>query len=219
MAISGVDATIHNKNRPRLGPTAWIAIAALVTSSAVALLNTFFPFLYVRRELSVNIAHLFVDKHAQTISMCVAFANTGNKDAAIVRAHPLLWQSGKWTEIDAKEYESLTDPDTPVNVQAGGVRIMFVDALFDPSLLIAAGKGDPNGDAYLGVSLQTMNSEGDFFTTRYSVGRFHVRDDEIVEWSPLVDHSRKAFVDLDEVPNQIKPSKLRAAGEPIVEIY
>ena len=67
--------------------------------------------------------------------MTVAFANGGNRDAALLRVEPALWgrrnqQQPGWIPLLEKVHPNIpvTAPKTPTVVRAGGVEMVALSA-------------------------------------------------------------------------------------------
>ena len=71
--------------------------------------------------------------------MTVAFANGGNRDAALLRVEPALWgrrnqQPPGWIPLIEKVHPNIpvTAPKTPTVVRAGGVEMVTLSARLAP---------------------------------------------------------------------------------------
>jgi len=72
--------------------------------------------------------------------MTVAFSNSGNRDAALLRAEPALWHDRKgtsagWVPLAEKVSADIpiTAPATPPVIKAGGVEVVKIAATLAPA--------------------------------------------------------------------------------------
>jgi len=193
-----------------------LSLAGLLFSVVFSVATMYRAYLYVRQQLNVNVTHVFFSTGDHDLSMCVAFANTGNKASAIVRVNPIIWSGGHWVLVSKilDGYGTLTTPDTPIAIKAGEVNIISLEASVEAKELVDAAE---DGRTVVGISLQTMNSDGTLFTSRYPVVRFTIRDGAVIDAEALIDASRNAFADFDDKPKiDVDRAKLRMPGTPLV---
>src|SRR6266581_2066 len=73
--------------RAEIKLTTVLAVGALVLSG----LNFYRSYLYVHKELEITVTEVSFVTNQGELYMTVAFANPGNRDAAILRVEPALW--------------------------------------------------------------------------------------------------------------------------------
>src|SRR5262249_38577616 len=151
--------TAARRSRRSLLNLKMLPVAGLLSSIVFSGTTLYLSYLYVKQQLNVNVTHVFFSAADHDLSMCVAFANTGNKDSAIVRVVPVIWENDSWVVIDSilEGYGTLTTPDTPFVIKAGTVMIVSLEASVEAARLVAAARN--RGPATIGISTQTMNSD------------------------------------------------------------
>jgi len=196
-----------------------LTIAGLVSSVVFSVTTIYLSYLYVKQQLNVNVTHVFFSNEDHDLSMCVAFANTGNKASAIVRVNAVIWHNGRWRLLTTplEGYGTLTTPDTPIEIAAGAVKIISLETDLPVEEMVSAEQ--PDGYTVIGVTVQTMNSDGTLYTSRYPVARFSIHDGKATAAEALIDESRNAFADLDDSPSNFKIAKLRMAGAPLTFVW
>ena len=109
--------------------------------------------------------------------MTVAFANGGNRDAALLRVEPALWgqrnKKAEWIPLVERVHPNIpvTAPKTPAVIRAGGVEMMTLSAKLDPLQADGLAAAAAQGGAFVGIRVATMNSDGNLFLLHHAVAR------------------------------------------------
>ena len=132
--------TTNNKDEPvghwraRMDLTAIVAVSALVISG----LSFYRSYLYTKQQLDVTVTEVSYVTDEGGLYITVAFANAGNRDAALLRVEPALWSRGgqsapEWVPLVEKVRPNipLTVPRTPTVVKTGGVEIVTLSTRLD----------------------------------------------------------------------------------------
>src|SRR5262249_50137335 len=109
--------------RTRMDITTIVAVTALAVSG----LSFYRSYIYTKQELEVTVTEVSYVTNQGELYMTVAFANSGNRDAALLRVEPAVWgQRGhaapEWLPLVTKVHPDIpvTVPKTPAVVKAGG---------------------------------------------------------------------------------------------------
>src|ERR1700746_2897715 len=80
------------RGRTRMDLTAVVAVSALALSG----LSFYRSYIYTKQQLDVTVTEVSYVTNKGELYMTVAFSNSGNRDAALLRIEPALWsQHGK----------------------------------------------------------------------------------------------------------------------------
>src|SRR4249919_2962759 len=117
--------------RARMELTTIVAVGALVLSG----LGFYRSYIYKSQELDITVTEVSYVTNQGELYMTVAFANGGNRDAALLRVEPALWgrrnkQEPSWIPLIEKVHPNIpvTAPKTPTVVRAGGVEMVALSA-------------------------------------------------------------------------------------------
>ena len=189
--------------RARLDVTTVVAIAALALSG----LSFYRSYLYTHQQLDVTVTDVSYVTNQGGLYMTVAFANSGNRDAALLRVEPALWgrrdtADAEWmpltTQVDPGI--AITAPRMPTVVKAGGVEMVTLAATLDPADAERA-VTSAQGGAYLGIRVATMNSDGNLFFLQHPVARLLIDEvGRIRGAEPTIHRSLSGFDDLAGAP-------------------
>ncbi len=182
----------------------WLNLTAIATLVALALslYNFYRSYLYVSQQLDVTVTEVSYGTNLGELYMIVAFANPGNRDAAVLRVEPALWSArpnadATWTPLTTRVHEdiALVEPKTPMVVRAGGVELVRLATQLDPKNAeqahIAA-----QGGAFLGLRVATMNSEGNLFLLQHAVVRLVIdKAGRIQRAEPAIHRTLPGFSD------------------------
>src|SRR6185503_16842631 len=136
----------------------------------------------------------------------VAFSNSGNRDAAVLRVEPALWGRGakstaEWVPIVQPVAPDLpvVAPRTPLVVRAGGVEVITLSTLLNAAdaekrLSTAQGK------AFLGVRVATMNSDGNLYLLEHPVAGLQLDGGRIIRADPAIHRTLSGFSDVQQQP-------------------
>ena len=112
-----------------------VAVCALVLSS----LGFYRSYIYEKQALDITVTEVSYATNQGELYMTVAFANGGNRDAALLRVEPALWgqrrdQAAEWIPLTEKVHVDIpvTVPKTPTVVRAGGVELVTLSAKLVP---------------------------------------------------------------------------------------
>src|SRR5215475_520015 len=83
--------------RARMDLTTVVAVMALALSG----LSFYRSYIYTKQQLEVTVTEVSYVTNQGELYMTVAFSNSGNRDAALLRIEPALWngrgkKSGEW---------------------------------------------------------------------------------------------------------------------------
>jgi hypothetical protein len=189
--------------RARLDLTTTVAIAALALSG----LSFYRSYLYTHQQLDVTVTDVSYVTNQGGLYMTVAFANSGNRDAALLRVEPALWgrrdtADAEWmpltTQVDPGI--AVTAPRMPTVVKAGGVEMVTLAATLDAADAERA-VTSAQGGAYLGIRVATMNSDGNLFFLQHPVARLLIDEvGRIRGAEPTIHRSLSGFDDLAGAP-------------------
>jgi len=183
----------------------WIlALAAFLLSGA----SFYVSYFYKSQELDIQVTSVSFNTNQGELYMTVAFSNGGNRDAALLRVEPALWSQRKgakkpdWAALDTKVDKDvpLADPKVPATVKAGGVEVVRLSAKLTASDAEAAAQATKEG-AYLGVTIASMNSDGNLYLVQHPVARLtldsagHIKGAE-----PTIHKSLAGFSNTDTGP-------------------
>jgi hypothetical protein len=189
--------------RTRLDVTTVVAISALTLSG----LSFYRSYLYTHQQLDVTVTDVSYVTNQGGLYMTVAFANSGNRDAALLRVEPALWGRRNKPEPEWIALAGQVDPAIPVTVpkmptvvEAGGVEMVTLSAILDPRDAERA-VTSAQGGAYLGVRVATMNSDGNLFFLQHPVARLLLDPEGRIRGAePAIHRSLSGFDDLEGAP-------------------
>jgi hypothetical protein len=137
----------------------------------------------------------------------IAFSNGGNRDAAVLRVEPALWDLKRkagpaWVPLSDKVHPDIpvASPKTPLIVKAGGVEVVALSARLSASdaerNAMAAG-----GGSFLGIRVATMNSDGNLYLLEHAVARLEVDRQGLIRGAdPAIHRTLPGFEDLQGAP-------------------
>src|SRR5436190_19452394 len=107
--------------------TTVVAVGALVLSA----ISFYRSYIYTKQQLDITVTEVSYVTNQGELYMTVAFANGGNRDAALLRVEPALWgrraagTDAEWIPLIEKVHRDIavTVPKTPTVVRAGGVEL------------------------------------------------------------------------------------------------
>jgi hypothetical protein len=198
--------------RVKLDFAATMAVMALSLSA----LSFYRSYIYTKNALDVTVTEVSYATNQGSLYMTVAFANAGNRDAALLRVEPALWgrrekPTPEWIPLVVKVHPDIpvTAPKMPSVVKAGGVELVTLSAALDPrraeEALIAS-----QGGAFVGIRVATMNSDGNLFLLQHPVARLVIdRQGRIHGAEPTIHQSLSGFIDLEGAPpgDQLQANK------------
>jgi len=189
--------------RTRVDVTTVVAVLALAVSG----LSFYRSYLYIKQELDVTVTEVSYMTNQGELYMTVAFSNSGNKDAALLRVEPTLWGRGphpnpEWLALADKvdPLIPVTSPKTPMVVRAGGVEVVTLSAKLNAQDAEQA-RVVSQGAAFLGIRVATMNSDGNLYLLEHPVARLAIdREGKIHDAQPAINRTLSGFSDLQDAP-------------------
>jgi hypothetical protein len=189
--------------RTRLDVTAIVALSALALSA----LSFYRSYIYTKQQLDVTVTEVSYVSNQGGLFMTIAFANAGNRDAALLRVEPALWArrgtaKPEWVSLDERVHPDipLTVPKAPMVVKAGGVEVVALATRLDPDDAERALVPDQGG-AFLGIRVATMNSDGNLYLLEHPVARLVIdRQGRIKGAEPTIHQTLSGFSDLQSAP-------------------
>jgi hypothetical protein len=183
--------------------TTIVALCALGLSG----LSFYRSYIYTKQQLEITVTEVSFATNQGELYMTVAFANSGNRDAALLRVEPALWgrrdkkEEAAWIPLIDKVDPRIpvTVPKTPTVVRAGGVEMVTLSAKLDSGQAEQAVASQ--GGVFVGIRVATMNSDGNLYLLHHPVARLLVDlRGKIRGAEPAIHQSLSGFVDLDGAP-------------------
>jgi hypothetical protein len=184
-----------------------LTVILAVAAFGVSVLNFYRNFIYTKQSLDVTVTEVSYVTNQGELYMTVAFANSGNREAALLRLEPALWSrhgkpSPEWVALVQRVDSNIpvTVPKTPTVIRAGGVEVVTLSAKLD------AGDAEeavlaPQGGAFLGIRVATMNSDGNLYLLQHPVARLILAPDgRIQSAEPTIHQTLRGFTDVDAAP-------------------
>jgi hypothetical protein len=189
--------------RTRMDITSTLAVAAF----AVSVLSFYRSYLYTKQQLDVTVTEVSYVTNQGELYMTVAFANGGNRDAALLRLEPALWgrddkPDPEWVPLVQKVDPNIpvTDPKIPIVIKAGGVEVIRLSTKLDANDAEQAVVA-PQGGAFLGIRAATMNSDGNLYLLEHPVARLVLdRQGRIQSAEPSIHQTLSGFTDVEAAP-------------------
>jgi hypothetical protein len=192
--------------------TTIVAIGALGLSG----LSFYRSYVYEKQQLDITVTEVSYVTNQGELYMTVAFANGGNRDAALLRVEPALWgrrnkQEPSWIPLIEKVHPNIpvTAPKTPTVVRAGGVEMVALSARLDPKVAEQAVAASQGG-AFVGIRVATMNADGNLFLVHHPVARLTLdAQGRIRGAEPAIHRSLSGFIDIAGAPpgDQLQSNK------------
>jgi hypothetical protein len=183
--------------------TTIVAIGALSLSG----LSFYRSYVYEKQQLDITVTEVSYVTNQGELYMTVAFANGGNRDAALLRVEPALWgrrntSEARWIPLIEKVHPNIpvTVPKTPTVVRAGGVEMVTLSAKLDP-LQAEEAVASAQGGAFVGIRVATMNADGNLYLVHHPVARLLIdRQGRIRGAEPAIHRSLSGFIDIEGAP-------------------
>jgi hypothetical protein len=183
--------------------------SASIIALAISLFSFYRSYVYVSQKLEVTVTEVSYGTNRGELYMTVAFSNGGNRDAAVLRIEPALWAHGSgnggkaiWVPI-AKQVAPdvpLVSPRAPLVVKSGGVEVVRLSTWLNPKDAEAS-LVKVKGDAFLGIRVATMNSDGNLYLLEHPVAQMHLGPDgRIMSAEAAIHRSLFGFSDLADAP-------------------
>jgi hypothetical protein len=154
--------------------------SASIIALSISLFSFYRSYVYVNQQLDVTVTEVSYGTNRGELYLTIAFSNGGNRDAAILRLEPAYWgrtDAGKpaWIPIVTPVAATIpvVAPHVPMVVKSGGVEVVTLSTLLDPAeaehLFVAS-----RHEAFLGVRVATMNSDGNLYLIENPVARLRL---------------------------------------------
>jgi hypothetical protein len=191
------------KQRAQMDLTTMVALIALTISG----LGFYRSYIYTKQDLEVTVTEVSYVTNQGEVYMSIAFSNGGNRDAAVLRVEPALWNadhkpSAAWVPLVDKVHPNIpvTAPKTPLIVKAGGVEVITLSAILNPAAAERSSLASQGG-AFLGIRVATMNSDGNLYLLEHAVARLALdREGHIQGAEPAIHKTLSGFEDLQGAP-------------------
>jgi hypothetical protein len=194
---------------PSAGWRAGTELTTIVAIGALSLsgLSFYRSYVYEKQQLDITVTEVSYVTNQGELYMTVAFANGGNRDAALLRVEPALWgrrntQDARWIPLIERVHPDIpvTMPKTPTVVRAGGVELVSLSAKLDPRDAEEA-VASAQGGAFVGIRVATMNSDGNLFLVHHPVARLLIDPQGRIRGAEAAIHrSLSGFVDIEGAP-------------------
>jgi hypothetical protein len=189
--------------RARMELTQIVAICALGLSA----ISFYRSYIYEKQQLDITVTEVSYVTNQGELYMTVAFANGGNRDAALLRVEPAVWgrrskKESEWIPLTVRVHPNIavTVPKTPTVIRAGGVEMVTLSARLDASDVEQARTAGDIG-AFVGIRVATMNSAGNLFLLHHPVARLTLDAQGRIQGAePAIHQSLSGFADIDGAP-------------------
>jgi hypothetical protein len=183
--------------------TTMVALIAIAISG----LSFYRSYIYTKQNLELTVTEVSYVTNLGEVYMTLAFSNGGNRDAAVLRIEPALWQSDRksppsWTALVDKVHPNIpvTVPKTPLIVKAGGVEVVTLSATLSAAVAERSASASKGG-AYLGIRVATMNSDGNLYLLEHAVARLLLDAEGRVKGAePAIHKTLSGFEDVEGAP-------------------
>jgi hypothetical protein len=180
-----------------------LALIALAISG----LSFYRSYIYTKQDLEITVTEVEYMTNQGEVYMTIAFSNGGNRDAAVLRVEPALWNAehkpkAAWMPLIDKVHPDIpvTAPKTPLVVKQGGVEVITLSAKLDPNDAERLSLAKQDG-AFLGIRVATMNSDGNLYLLEHAVAKLTLdRDGHITSADPAIHQTLSGFADLQGGP-------------------
>jgi hypothetical protein len=178
-----------------------------LTALAISGLSSYRSYLYTKQDLEVTVTEVSYVTNQGELYVTIAFSNGGNRDAAVLRVEPAVWDSARtqdaaWIPLVDRVHPDIpvTSPKTPLIVKAGGVEMVTLSARLNKDGVDLSSLAFQGG-VFLGVRVATMNSDGNLYLLEHAVARLNLdRDGRIQGAEPAIHQTLRGFEDLHIAP-------------------
>src|SRR6185369_7913187 len=189
--------------RVQAGLTTVMALIALAISG----LGFYRSYIYTKQDLQVTVTEVSYVTNLGELYMSIAFSNGGNRDAAVLRVEPALWNAdhkpqAAWVPLIDRVHPNIpvTAPKTPLIVKAGGVEVVTLSAILNAAAAEQSVMASQAG-TFLGIRVATMNSDGNLYLLEHAVARLAIdRNGRIQGAEPAIHQTLSGFADLHAPP-------------------
>jgi len=200
---------VEQRAELRAGWWTWMELPTIVAVCALVLsgLGFYRSYIYEKQALDITVTEVSYVTNQGELYMTVAFANGGNRDAALLRVEPALWgqrndKAAEWIPLTGKVHADIpvTVPKTPTVVRAGGVELVTLSARLVP-LDAEQTVAHTQGGAFVGIRVATMNADGNLYLLHHAVARLLLdRQGRIRGAEPAIHRSLSGFTDVEGAP-------------------
>jgi len=178
-----------------------------VLAIVISALGYYRSYIYTKQDLQVTVTEVSYLTNQGELYISVAFSNGGNRDAAVLRIEPALWtgdaaSKNGWRPLVNRVHPNIpvTAPKTPMTVKAGGVEVITLSAMLDPTDAERSSLA-AEGGAFLGIRVATMNSDGNLYLLEHAVARLDIdRAGRIHGADPAIHQTLSGFADTHSGP-------------------
>jgi len=198
--------------RTKMDVTTIVALSALAISG----LSFYRSYIYKSQDLEITVTEMSYVTNSGGLYMSIAFSNGGNRDAAVLRVEPALWNTERkpepaWTPLIDKVHPNIpvTSPKTPLVVKAGGVEVVTLSAMLNAENAERSALASKGG-TFLGIRVATMNSDGNLYLLEHTVARLTLdREGHVQGAEPAIHQTLRGFEDLRVAPpgDQLQQNK------------
>jgi len=198
--------------RAKMDLTTIMALIALAISG----LSFYRSFIYKNQDLEVTITEVSYVTNQGGLYMSIAFSNGGNRDAAVLRVEPALWDAERkpepaWTPLIDRVHPNIpvTSPKTPLVIKAGGVEVVTLSAVLNAENAERSVLAKQAG-TFLGIRVATMNSDGNLYLLEHAVARLTLDGEGRIRGAePAIHQTLRGFEDLRVAPpgDQLQQNK------------
>jgi hypothetical protein len=195
--------------RPPRNWRAWMDFNATATMVALvlSLLSFYRSYFYVNQQLEVTVTEVSYGTNRGELYMTIAFSNSGNRDAAVLRVEPALWAKAPNTKLSWMPVIKpvapgipLVAPRPPLVVKSGGVEVLTLSTLLNARDAEQTSV-TTEGGAFLGIRVATMNSDGNLYLLEHPVARLSMdAQGRILGANPAIHRTLSGFSDLQTAP-------------------
>ena len=198
--------------RAKIDLTTVMALIALAISG----LSFYRSYIYTKQDLEITVTEVSYVTNQGELYMSIAFSNGGNRDAAVLRVEPALWNAERkpeaaWTPLVDKVHPNIpvTSPKTPLVIKAGGVEVVALSAILNADSAERSVLASQGG-TFLGIRVATMNSDGNLYLLEHAVARLTLdREGRVQGAEPAIHQTLRGFEDLRVAPpgDQLQQNK------------
>jgi len=210
--VSPHDNDSAKELRAKIDLTTVMALIALGISG----LSFYRSYIYTNQHLEITVTEVSYVTNQGELYMSIAFSNGGNRDAAVLRVEPALWNAERkpepaWTPLVDKVHPNIpvTSPKTPLVIKAGGVEVVTLSAILNADRVEHSVLVSHRG-TFLGIRVATMNSDGNLYLLEHAVARLTLDGEGRVQGAePAIHQTLRGFEDLRVAPpgDQLQQNK------------
>jgi hypothetical protein len=198
--------------RAKMDLTTIMALIALAISG----LSFYRSYIYKNQDLEITVTEVSYVTNQGGLYMSIAFSNGGNRDAAVLRVEPALWDAERkpqpaWTPLIDRVHPNIpvTSPKTPLVIKAGGVEVVTLSAVLNAESAERSVLAKQAG-TFLGIRVATMNSDGNLYLLEHAVARLTLDGGGRIRGAePAIHQTLRGFKDLRVAPpgDQLQQNK------------